>query len=78
MKKILSTIVAALVSVAFAGVVFAAEPAAGEAPVTPEVKKEDVKKPVKKVNKKKKTVKKEMKKEQAPVAPTAPAAPPAK
>ena len=43
MKKVLSTLVAALVAVAFAGVVFAAEPAPAPAaaPAAGEVKKEE-------------------------------------
>jgi hypothetical protein len=54
MKKVLSSIVAALVAVAFAGVVFAAEPvAAPAAPAAPEVKKEEKAPVVKKAKKKK-------------------------
>lgn len=74
MKKVLSTIVAALVAVAFAGLVFAAEPAKEAAPVLPAghppIAKEE-KKPVKK-QKKAKKAKKAEKKEEAPAA--APAA----
>jgi len=81
MKKMLSTIVAALVAVSFAGLVFAAEPAKTEAPAAApaagEVKK-DEKKPAKKAKKAKKS-KKATKKEEAPAAaPAAPAAPAAK
>ncbi len=46
MKKVLSTLVAALVAVSFAGVVFAQEPAKEAAPAAPaagEVKKEEAK-----------------------------------
>ena len=80
MKKVLSTLVAALVAVSFAGVVFAAEPMKEAAPMAPaagEMKKEEAK-PMKKEKKKakKKKAKKEMKKEEAPMA--APAAPAAK
>jgi hypothetical protein len=78
MKKVLSTIVAALVAVSFAGVLFAAEPAKTEAPAAGEVKKEEVKKPAKKAKKaKKKAAKKAEKKEEAKPA-EAPAAPAAK
>jgi hypothetical protein len=76
MKKVLSTIVAALVAVSFAGIVCATEPATPAAPAAPEVKKEEVKKPVKKAKKKAKKVKKaeEKKVEAAPAeAPAAPA-----
>ncbi len=82
MKKVLSTIVAAIVAVAFAGVVFAAEPATPATPATPaaDVKKEE-KAPVKKTKKTKKAkkAKKTMKKEEAPAAtPATPAEPAAK
>lgn len=77
MKKVLSTLVAALVAVSFSAVVFAAdapktEPVKADA-AAPAVEKKEVKK-VKKVKKAKKTVKKEVKKEEA----AAPAAAPAK
>lgn len=77
MKKVLSTLVAAIVAVAFAGVVFAAEPAPAPA-AAPEVKKEEAAPVVKKAKKKKakKAKKAEVKKEEA--APAAPAAPAAK
>jgi hypothetical protein len=73
MKKLLSTLVAALVAVSFTGVVFAAEPAkkgAGPAPSAPavgEIKKEETK-PARKKSGKVKPVKKrvEEKKESAP------------
>ena len=77
MKKVLSSLVAALVAVAFAGVVFAADMPAGHPAVAPaaEVKKEE-KAPVKKTKKAKKAKKaaktEEVKKEEA--APAAPAA----
>jgi hypothetical protein len=75
MKKVLSSIVAALVAVAFAGVVFAAEPAKEAAPAAPaagEMKKEE-KAPAKKTKKAKKAKKEmqKMKKEEAPAAPAA-------
>lgn len=75
MKKVLSTIVAALVAVAFAGVVFAAEPVKGAAPAAlpaghPPIKKEE-KAPVKKAKKAEKKAKKAEKKEEAPAAPAA-------
>jgi hypothetical protein len=73
MKKVLSTLVAALVAVAFAGVVFAAEPAKSAAPAAPaaapaaaEPAKEE-KKPAKK-KKAKKAKKAEKKEEAAPAA----------
>jgi hypothetical protein len=72
MKKVLSSIVAALVAVAFAGVVFAADitPAPAVAPAA-EVKKE-AKAPIKKVKKvAKKAHKKVAKNVVAPVAPAA-------
>ncbi len=74
MKKVLSSIVAALVAVAFAGIAFAAEPVLppGHPPIPKqenapgkEVKKA---KKAKKANKAKKEVKKEVKKEEAPAA----------
>jgi hypothetical protein len=74
MKKVLSTLVAALVAVSFAGIVCAAEPAAPAAPAAPEVKKEEVKKPVKKAKKKvKKAPKKAEEKKEAAPAEAAPA-----
>jgi len=75
MKKVLSTIVAALVAVSFAGIVCAAEPVAAPAAPAAEVKKEEAA-PVKKLKKKKakKAKKPEVKKEEAPAAPAAPAA----
>jgi len=79
MKKVLSTLVAALVAVSFAGIVCAAEPAPAP-PAAPEVKKEEaapVAKKVKKAKKKVKKAKKEMKKEEAPAAPAEAPAPPA-
>jgi hypothetical protein len=77
MKKVLSTLVAALVAVSFAGIVCAAEPVAAPA-AAPEVKKEEKAPLVKKSKKKKakKAKKAEVKKEAAPVE--APAAPVAK
>ena len=80
MKKALSTIVAALVAVSFAGIVCAAEPAkkeaampAGHPPVAAEKAPEA--KPAKKAKKAKKAAKKEEAKpaEAAPAAPAAPA-----
>ena len=84
MKKVMSSIVAAIVAVAFAGVCFAAEPkavmpAGHPATAAPaEVMKEEAApaKPAKKkkIKKAKKVVKPEVKKEEvAPVAPAAPA-----
>jgi len=75
MKKVLSTLVAALVAVSFAGIVCAAEPAPAPA-AAPEVKKEEKAPVVKKAKKKKakKAKKAEVKKEEAPAAPAAPAA----
>jgi len=70
MKKVLSTITAALVAISFAGIVCAAEPVKSEAPAAApaagEVKKEE-KKPVKthKKHKKAKKAKKAVKKEEA-------------
>jgi hypothetical protein len=84
MKKVLSSIVAALVALSFAGIVCAAEPmkeAAPAAPAAGEMKKEE-KAPAKKAkkaakkHKKAKAAKKEMK--EKPTAPAAPAAPAAK
>lgn len=72
MKKIMSAIVAVLVAVSFAGLVFAAEPAkkeaapASAAPPVGEIKKEE-KKPAKKVKKAKKA-KKAAEKPAGPVA----------
>jgi cobalamin biosynthesis Mg chelatase CobN len=81
MKKVLSTLVAALVAVSFSGMVFAAEPAAAPAApadataAAPAAEKAPVKKAKKKVKKAKKAVKK---KEAPAAAPAAPAeAPPA-
>jgi nitrate reductase cytochrome c-type subunit len=78
MKKVMSTIVAALVAVSFAGLVFAQDaPAPAAAPAAGEVKKEE-KAPAKKHKKMKKTkkaAKKTEKKEEAPAA--APVAAPA-
>jgi hypothetical protein len=73
MKQVFSSIVAALVAVAFAGIVSAAEPAKKEAaPATPaaagEVKQEGTKKPAKKANKAKKAKKAEKKDAAAPAA----------
>jgi hypothetical protein len=82
MKKILSTLVSALVAVSFAGIVCAAEPtptpASATGPTAGQVKKEE-KKPVKKHKKTKKckTAKKPVKKEEAKPA-EAPAPPAAK
>ncbi len=67
MKKVVSTIVAAMVAVAFAGIAFAAEPMTPAAP--PAVAKES-KMPVKKHHKKV-TAKKTVKKEEAPAIPVA-------
>jgi hypothetical protein len=77
MKKVLSTLVAALVAVSFDGIVCAAEPAPAPA-AAPEMKKEEKAPVVKKAKKKKakKAKKAEVKKEEAPAA--APAAPAAK
>lgn len=75
MKKVLSTIVAALVAVSFAGIVCAAEPApaampAGHPPVGD--KAAAPAKPAKKAKKAKKAVKKEeAKPAEAPAAPAA-------
>jgi len=81
MKKVLSTIVAALVAVSFSAVVFAADAKSAvkteSTSVTPagEVKteKKEVKKSVKK-NKKGKKVVKSLKKEETTTEPAAPAA----
>jgi hypothetical protein len=75
MKKVLSTIVAALVAVSFAGIVCAAEPAApampaGHPPVADKAPAKPAK-AAKKVKKAKKAVKKE---EAKPAVPAAPAA----
>jgi Ni/Co efflux regulator RcnB len=74
MKKIISTIVAALVAVSFAGIVFAQEapapaaaPAAPAAPAAGEMKKEEAK-PMKKHRKHKKHHKKHKKEEAGPAA----------
>ncbi len=75
MKKVLSSIVAALVAVSFAGIVCAAEPAKDAAPVMPAghpAVGEKAAKPAKKAKKAKKVVKKEeAKPAEAPVAPAA-------
>ena len=82
MKKILSSIVAALVAVSFAGIVCAAEPANSESktetttPAGAKVEKKVTKK--KKTTKKGKKVKKTMKKEETTTAPEAAPAPAAK
>src|SRR5512136_678422 len=73
MKKVLSTLVAAIVAVAFAGVVFAAEPAPAPAAPAADVKKEE-KAPAKKKAKKAKKApakKEEVKPAEAPAAPAA-------
>jgi len=78
MKKILSTLVAALVAVSFAGIVCAAEPTPAPASATgPTPPAAQEKAPVKKhkKHKKHKTSKKEVNKEEA--APAAPAPTPA-
>jgi len=79
MKNVLSSITAALVAVAFAGAVFAAESATQAAPALPAghppVKVEEKKPVAKKVKKAKKAVKKEEAKPAAtPAVPAAPAA----
>ncbi|MBC8018068.1 MAG: hypothetical protein H7X83_06070 [Verrucomicrobia bacterium] len=78
MKKVLSSIVAALVAVSFAGIVCAAEHAKDAAPVMPAghpaigEKAAKPAKPAKKAKKAKKAVKKEeAKPAEAPVAPAA-------
>jgi hypothetical protein len=71
MKKVLSTIVAALVALSFSAVVFAADAAPAVAPAA-DAKPAVEKKEVKKVKKTKKT--KKVKKEAAPKAVVAPAA----
>jgi Ni/Co efflux regulator RcnB len=79
MKKVLSTIVAALVAISFAGIVCAAEPANTETKsqstttnaAGDKVEKKEVKK--KKTTKKGKKVKKSVKKEETTTAPDAPA-----
>jgi Ni/Co efflux regulator RcnB len=84
MKKILSSIVAALVAVSFAGIVCAAEPANSETKTESttvnaagaKVEKKEVKK--KKTTKKGKKVKKTVKKEETVTAPAAAPAPAAK
>ena len=75
MKKVLSSIVAALVALSFAGLVCAAEPTPPAAPAAPaaaaDVKKEErAAKPAKKKHKKAKKVKKE----EVPADAAAPAA----
>jgi hypothetical protein len=85
MKKVLSTLVAALVAVSFASIVFAEEVKTdikSETTTTSpsgevKVEKKEVKKTVKK-HKKHKKAKKEMMKEGTPAAPAAPAEAPAK
>jgi hypothetical protein len=75
MKKVLSTIVAALVAVSFAGIVCAAEPANSEVKTESTTTNAAGEKVEKKVTKKKKTskkgkkVKKTMKKEETTTAP---------
>ncbi len=73
MKKVLSTLVAAIVALSFAGIVCAAEPAAAPAPAA-EMKKEEAA-PAKKVKKSKKAkkAKKAEKKEEAKPMEAAPA-----
>lgn len=83
MKNVLSSITAALVAVAFAGAVFAAEPATQAAPALPAghppVKVEEKKAAEKKVKKAKKTKKAVKKEEAKPAAtPAVPATPAAK
>lgn len=84
MKKVFSTLVAALVAISFAGIVSAAEPAKDAAPVMPAghppIGDKAPAKPAKKVKKAKKAVKKEEAKPAAaaPAVPAAPAAPAAK
>lgn len=76
MKKVFSTIVAALVAVSFAGIVCAAEPAPAAMPAGhPPVGDKAPAKPAKKAKKAKKAVKKE---EAKPADAAAPAAAPAK
>ncbi|MDR3579633.1 MAG: hypothetical protein P4L44_06705 [Oryzomonas sp.] len=78
MKKILSTLVAALVAISFASIVFAEEvktDVQSETTTTSPsgkvtVEKKEVKKVVKKHKKHHKKHKKEMKKEEAPAAPS--------
>jgi nitrate reductase cytochrome c-type subunit len=70
MKKVLSTIVAALVAVSFAGIVFAQEapaPAPAPAPAAGEMKKEEAK-PMKKHKRHKRHHKKHKKEEVGPAA----------
>jgi hypothetical protein len=86
MKKMLTTLVAALVAVSFAGIVFAADMKSDvkteTTGVTPAGETQTVKKEVKKSKKtkksgkkvKKSTVKKEVTTEPAPAAPATPAA----
>jgi hypothetical protein len=60
MKKVLSSIVAALVALSFAGIVCAAEPVVAPVPAAADVKKEEkAAKPAKKHAKKAKKAKKE-------------------
>ena len=79
MKKILASIVAALVAVSFAGIVCAAEPANSEMKTESTTTNAAGQKVEKKVTKKKKTtkkgkkVKKTMKKEETVTEPSAPA-----
>ncbi|MDD2737026.1 MAG: hypothetical protein PHF56_24085 [Desulfuromonadaceae bacterium] len=73
MKKVLSTIVAALVAMSFSAVVFAADATPAAAPTTdakPAVEKKEAK-PAKKAKKSKKAKKPEVKKEDAAAAPAA-------
>lgn len=76
MKKVLSTIVAALVAVSFAGIVFAAEPEAPAMPAGhPPVAEKAAAKPVKKAKKAKKAKKVKKAAEKKEAAPAeAPAA----
>ena len=84
MKRILSSIVAALVAVSFAGIVCAAEPANSEMKTETSTTDASGAKVEKKVTKKKKTtkkgkkVKKTVKKEETVTAPAAAPAPAAK
>jgi len=77
MKKVFSTIVAALVAVSFAGIVCAAEPAPAAMPAghPPVADKAAPAKPAKKKKAAKKAVKKEEAKPADAAAPAAPAAP---
>ena len=68
MKKVLSSVVAALVAVAFAGVCFAAEPVKADAAAPADAVKKEEKKPAKKKKAKKAAKKAAEKKEEAPAA----------